>query len=520
MHSESHQNLIVIEGRATYERITNALRDAETDEAVTNIKNFLKIYPEFAQAHNDLAVYYYKAGDNLKALAHYEKAHKLAPKNITFLKNLADFYMVELEWADDAIHIYLDILKDNPFDVEALNALGAISRQIGRKEQARQYFSRALQLDSNSREARSGLNQLGLPVPEPQPAAQQPARAEELRMPSVNQQIPVYTAPPVEPVPQTVKPDPEARYRAAVQMAGLGRQDEAVSELELLIADSQDHALAHNDLGVLYQQAGKMEQALEQHQQAARLAPDNPVLQKNLADLLFIGFSQYEKALEIYVSLLAKAPKDAEVLKAIAQVCVELGQLDNAAHFLERVLAVQPWDQEARAAVKQIEDSKKSVVPTVSSASPEEMHSQAQQLVADNKPAEACALLEQLVARYDNFAVAHNDLGVLRYQLGNIQGACSSYEKAVELDPQNASFRKNLADLCFVEMGRTDEAIGIYLQLLKENPRNVETLENLGHISVAIGRPDEARAFYRRALEIEPWNTGVRTALQDMNGNP
>ena len=99
-------------------------------------------------------------------MAHYEKAHKLAPRNITFLKNLADFYLIELDWADDAIHIYLDILKDNPFDIEALNALGAISLRIGRKEQSRQYYSRALQLAPASRDARQGFQMLGLPLPQ------------------------------------------------------------------------------------------------------------------------------------------------------------------------------------------------------------------------------------------------------------------------------------------------------------------------------------------------------------------
>lgn len=45
------------------------------------------------------------------------------------------------------------------------------------------------------------------------------------------------------------------------------------------------------------------------------------------------------------------------------------------------------------------------------------------------------------------------------------------------------------------------EAIVIYLELMKQNPRNVEMLENLKHISKAIGRQDEARAFYRWALQ-------------------
>src|SRR6185369_5077043 len=99
------QNLILLEGAATYERILADVRDVEIDEGIRHIKDFLKIYPDFARAHNDLAVLCLQAGDSLKALAHHEKAHKLDPANITYLKNLADFYFVELEWTGDAIHI-------------------------------------------------------------------------------------------------------------------------------------------------------------------------------------------------------------------------------------------------------------------------------------------------------------------------------------------------------------------------------------------------------------------------------
>ena len=138
MQQSANQNLILIEGAATYERILTDVREVEIDEGIRHLKDFLKIYPDFARAHNDLAVMYYQTENSLKALAHYEKAHKLDPRNITYRKNLADFYFIELEWTGDAINTYLDILKDNPFDIEALNALGSISLQIGRREQARQ----------------------------------------------------------------------------------------------------------------------------------------------------------------------------------------------------------------------------------------------------------------------------------------------------------------------------------------------------------------------------------------------
>lgn len=105
---------------------------------------------------------------------------------------------------------------------------------------------------------------------------------------------------------------------------------------------------------------------------------------------------------------------------------------------------------------------------------------------------------------------------MLRYRLGDIGGAQRAYERAVELQPANSNFRKNLADLYFAELGRTDDAISIYLDLFRQQPRDLETLAGLGQICVAVGRPEEAKSFYRRALEIEPWNADVRAALQGL----
>lgn len=516
MNLETQQNLVVIEGRATYERIISSLADVEPDEAIRQIQNFLKIYPDFAQAHNDLAVYYYKAGNQLKSLAHYEKAHKLAPRNITFLKNLADFYVVELDWADDAIHIYLDILKDNPFDIETLNALGAISLQIGRREQARQYYGRALQLAPASREARQGFRMLGLPAPQADVPIFEASASPDARCSVTAVPVSPAVLPQFSPLVTEQRAKPEELYNDAARKINLGQTADAMRQLEGLVTDFPDFGPAHNDLGVLYQQAGKLEEARRYQERAALIAPENSIYQKNLADLLYLGFQEYEKALSIYVRLLSKNPKDIETLKAVAHVCIELGKNDDASHFMERILTIQPWDQDARAALKKISDNKitEQQQSAVSSTSPEELYLRAQQLVGEEKFDEATAMLEQLASQHETFALAHNDLGVLKYRNGDVQGALNCYEKAAKLEPANTAFKKNLADLYFVELGRTDEAIGIYLELLKQNPRNVETLENLGHISKAVGRYEEARTFYHRALEIEPWNADVRTALQ------
>jgi tetratricopeptide (TPR) repeat protein len=269
-------------------------------------------------------------------------------------------------------------------------------------------------------------------------------------------------------------------------------------------------------LGVLYQQTDKVALARHHQEEALRLQPDNMNFQKNLADLLYIACGETEEALKLYVKILGSNPRDIESLKAISRICVEAGKPDDARSFLETILRIEPWNGDARESLAAISGRERTDPVTPATArSFDEIHAEALQLVQQERLSEAHSLLEELVHNSGSNALFHNDLGVLRYRLGDIHGARWAYERAVELQPANSSFRKNLADLYFAELGMTDDAIGIYLDLFRIQPRDLETLSALGQISVAVGRPNEAKAFYRRALEIEPWNAEIRAALQN-----
>jgi Flp pilus assembly protein TadD len=157
----------LLEITTRYEQVLASL-DKQTDEqGIRHLRDFLKTFPRFARAHNDLAVFLHRTGDRLLALAHHEKAHKLDPANITFRKNLADFYFVALGWVDDCVQIYLDILNDNPFDTDTINSLGAICLNLGEIEAAKQYFEQALQLEPGNADALGILSQLESPARSP-----------------------------------------------------------------------------------------------------------------------------------------------------------------------------------------------------------------------------------------------------------------------------------------------------------------------------------------------------------------
>src|SRR6185369_2012772 len=114
-------------------------------------------------------------------------------------------------------------------------------------------------------------------------------------------------------------------------------------------------------------------------------------------------------------------------------------KLDDARTFLETILKIEPWNSEARESLAAVSDAGKQVQSSPSlQRSADEMYGEVQQLVQQERLSEAHSLLEELAHSYSSNALFHNDLGVLRYRLGDIDGARRAYEQAVALQPDNS----------------------------------------------------------------------------------
>ena len=453
---------------AVYDRLSSSLQDLSAEQAIRSVKEFLATFPSFALAHNDLGVLYHQAGNPTLALAHHEKAARLQPDNTLFRKNLADFYAIELGWLEEAVDIYLEVVKRNPRDVEALMALGHLGTAL--------------------------------------------AGSRTLEAPALRPQLEV-AAPPVVSAAQTSTRSEHELYAEAQLLAGQGDLGAARSRLEELVGRQSANALYHNDLGVVCYQLGDTAAAQRQYESAHQLQPVNPTFARNLADLYFSELNRFDEAIHLYLGLLKSHPRDIETLINLGHICEAVGRGEEAKTFYRRALEIEPWNSEARQALAG-QPLQQAPARPASAKSSETLLDEARERVQQGQPDQARELLEQAIAQNPRSAIAHNDLGVVAYQLGDLGAAQVAYEQAVKLEPDNMNFRKNLADLYFVAVGRPDDAIHLYLELFKEYPRDIEILSALGQICQAVGRPDEAKTFYRRALEVEPWNKEVREALQ------
>jgi tetratricopeptide (TPR) repeat protein len=97
-------------------------------------------------------------------------------------------------------------------------------------------------------------------------------------------------------------------------------------------------------------------------------------------------------------------------------------------------------------------------------------------------------------------AEIHYNLGVQAQQSGNVQEALSEYQRAVELDPENADAQNALGLVLHLSFRRPAEAIRAYQKAIEVRPNFSEAKTNLANVHLDQGQYDEAIKLYEQVL--------------------
>ncbi len=144
-----------------YEEALSIAEKGDQGTAIRMLNDLLNKNPGFPPAHNDLGVLHWQSGDHDKALLHYERAVELTPDNVTYIKNLADFYYVVRHDQEKALTLYIKGMSLAPNDLELLSSLGRISLEQRQVSDARYFYERMLELDPKNKDASVGLEAVG-----------------------------------------------------------------------------------------------------------------------------------------------------------------------------------------------------------------------------------------------------------------------------------------------------------------------------------------------------------------------
>lgn len=316
---------VQIEGKCNFPSVaelpSNVKNETKTTDSTETVSDLSEMDEKLALYHNDQGVIAYQQGKKENAFNHYIKAVTLEPNNLVYQKNLADFYWIERNDAKSAMERYVQVLTHAPLDVEALMACGHICLSLGKSSDAREFFENVIQTEPWNERAQQMMERIE---------------------PDLNINVPLMNR--------------EVLYQSAQDKVEENDFDGAICDLNLLINNFPDDAIAYNDLGVVHFRNGNKEEALYFYEKAIELSPDQDIFKKNLADFYFFEQGRAEDAMKLYVNVLENSPQDVECLLSIGVVCKILNKKTDAREFFQQVLEIEPWNSSALQAIEQIDN--------------------------------------------------------------------------------------------------------------------------------------------------------------------
>lgn len=223
---------------------------------------------------------------------------------------------------------------------------------------------------------------------------------------------------------------------------------------EKTVASSPASARAHNNLGVSYERAGRLNDAAREYSVSMALAPSESHPQLNIADLLY-RTGDREKAEKIYTEALSRFPGLYRAKLGLMRIKLETG-----------------------------------------------------------RPAEALFLGRELLGEKPGDAEVYNAIGVANVGVGRREEALAAFRRSAELAPGNTGALYNIASL-YRDSGELRLAAQAYEEVLRADPAHADALNNLAILSDMDGNEDGAIRLFRRALEVSP---GFYQAAYNLGG--
>lgn len=335
---------------------------------------------------------------------------------------------------------------------------------------------------------------------------------------------------PLDPVPQ---PD-LSQFESAVQeqlLAQQGRLDQALQEK----LPKEELAEVFGDLGRHYEVYELLEAAAASYRNAHRLDPQDYRWTYHLA-VVEQAVGRLEEAAILFGRAAEIKPDDLPAQVRLGEVLLDSGQMDAARKALEQALKLDASCALAHYFLGLLEQGEgNSASATLHLTRVLELQPQAtvvhyslaQALRAEGRDDEArhyadligseeVRLEDPLIHALDDLrtgAAAHIRRAAKAQVDGYFEAARREYERAITADPSNPEAHQGMGSM-LVQQGDLDGAVRHFSQALELGAANASrVLSNLGSLEVTRGNLDIGVEHYRRALELDPGMTAIRFAL-------
>jgi protein O-mannosyl-transferase len=269
--------------------------------------------------------------------------------------------------------------------------------------------------------------------------------------------------------------------------------------------------LAHNNLGVVLEQQGKLDQAEAEFRRALELKPTFAEALNSLGGHL-AGRGRVEEGISYCRRALEINPIYVNALYNLGNAYAGQQRFAEAISYYEEALRLKPRDYEARSNLAQSlaktgrMDEALAQYRLAWKSKPEDVNlcrNLAAALVRQGKPDEAIGLYRQALGQNPNDANLRYELGLALALQERWDEAIEQYTETLRLASDNVEARYNLG-YALRRRGRLEEAAAQLREALRLAPEFPLAQYNLGCVLADQGRRDEAVSHLKEAVRLKP----------------
>ncbi|MDH3347110.1 MAG: tetratricopeptide repeat protein [Desulfobulbaceae bacterium] len=416
-----------------------------TQAAILEFRNAIKIDPKFAEARYQLGLAYLKTGNGKQALGQLDRAATLDPTNIDALLKSAELYFLGKNTKESRQRVE-KILSIDDKTSDAYSLLANIELNENNFEASLKAIKEAIQL--RPKQSRYYLIQAHIFS-----AMKNYEAAEE----SILQAL-------------ALEPNNSTNYNALVAFyVGTHKLEQAEAALRKMIATFPDLPEPHVTLARLYMSQGEKAEAEKSLKEAISTKPESSDLYIVLANF-YRKNRQQQKAEESYQLALANSTKKEDIQAMLADLHAETGKIQLAQQEVTAIL------------------NKNADHPLANLV-------HAKLLLHEKKYSEATTISEKLVRDFPRWGEAYYLQAVALLGKGQALLSLTAVNQALQFSPNNAKARTLLAQLLYLKRDYKP-AIQEAIKSLRLQENNLQAVIILGKSMLNSGQTDKALAIF------------------------
>ena len=287
--------------------------------------------------------------------------------------------------------------------------------------------------------------------------------------------------------------------------------NQAVNDLQSLVAKAPDNHLLHFNLARGYLAKNDAEQARLQLEAAIKLRPDFVVARDMLARI-YLNKKDYARALKEAEDAIAMNKNDLEARLTRASALMAIGDGKKARDEIEGILQVAPNNPDARyqsgvlAWQQRDYKSAQDAFAQLSKINPKDSRGLlgvVETLASQNRLGEGIKLVEDALAREPGRRDLMQALANLYVRDMRYDAAMARYQELLKTEPKSADLLLRVAETQR-RKGDINGAIDTFRRASQAAPTDSRPLLQLGLLLDGTGRRDQAKPVYEQVLKIQP----------------